>query len=78
MTLLLTEAVWAFLDHCRIAKCLSNHTLRAYESDLGQFAVNPSTSPPNAMMKQALGLLLDSLASVWVPWAKNGRVWHPC
>lgn len=38
MNLPLTEAARAFLDHCRIAKCLSNNTLRAYESDLGQFA----------------------------------------
>lgn len=38
MTLPLAEAAKAFLDHCRIAKCLSAHTLRAYEGDLGQFA----------------------------------------
>lgn len=35
MPLPLAEAARRFLDHCRIAKTLSPHTLRAYEADLG-------------------------------------------
>lgn len=35
MPLPLAEAAQRFLDHCRVAKTLSPHTLRAYEADLG-------------------------------------------
>ncbi|MBF0169394.1 MAG: tyrosine-type recombinase/integrase [Alphaproteobacteria bacterium] len=44
MSLPIAEAVQVFLDHCRIAKCLSAHTLRAYESDLGQFTAFAGSS----------------------------------
>lgn len=33
----LEEAVECFVDHCRVAKRLSPHTLRAYETDLAEF-----------------------------------------
>lgn len=34
----LAFAVGRFLEHCRIAKRLSSHTLRAYETDLAEFS----------------------------------------
>lgn len=34
----LAFAVGRFLEHCRITKRLSSHTLRAYETDLAEFA----------------------------------------
>lgn len=39
MDLMFVEAMERFLDHCRFSKRLSANTLRAYETDLGDFAV---------------------------------------
>lgn len=38
MDLSLTNAIERFLDHCRIAKRLSPHSIRAYQTDLAHFA----------------------------------------
>lgn len=34
MEIFFTNAIERFLEHCRIARTLSHHTLKAYEADL--------------------------------------------
>lgn len=41
-----TDAVQRFLDHCRIARTLSPHTLKAYEADLAHARTHLCSSKP--------------------------------
>ena len=75
MDLCLTEPIARFIDHCRIAKRLSPNTLRAYATDLADFAAHGATGrcarrPPSCWdtretwNQQSAGY---AVFTVWIP-----------
>jgi integrase/recombinase XerD len=65
MPLPFLDAAQRFLDHCRIAKTLSQHTLRAYETDLAHAGVKLGQQSRvgaigRDMLRQYIGSMLNA------------------